>query len=163
MFHKLPDLDDETADKIGLTREQRQYVRGADAGKEDLGYSQALVRVEEHGTYPLHIVAGPFEKRVIDYEPADQEFIQQAISEQSEELLDFEAFVEDEARMNALTSRYDLSEDEATRLLNDGLSEAEIIDAVVATAQRNGTLKSSTLADGGEDAAKSDEEVNNDA
>jgi len=52
VFHKLPDLDDETADKIGLTREQRQYVRGADAGKEDLGYSQALVRVEEHG--PTH-------------------------------------------------------------------------------------------------------------
>jgi len=60
VFHKLPDLDDRTADKIGLTREQRQYVRGADAGKEDLGYSQALVRVEEHGTYPLHIVADPF-------------------------------------------------------------------------------------------------------
>jgi len=41
VFHKLPDLDDETADKIGLTREQRQYVRGADAGK---GGPSATVR-----------------------------------------------------------------------------------------------------------------------
>jgi len=164
VFHKLPDLDDETADKIGLTREQRQYVRGADAGKEDLGYSQALVRVEEHGTYPLHIVADPFEKRVIDYEPADQEFIQQAISEQSEELVDFDAFVENEAQMNALTSRYDLCEqEEATRLLDGELSEAEIVDAVVANAQRNGTAESSALADSGEDARQSDDEVSDDA
>ncbi|ACM58712.1 conjugation protein [Halorubrum lacusprofundi ATCC 49239] len=163
VFHKLPDLDDETADKIGLTREQRQYVRGADAGKEDLGYSQALVRVEEHGTYPLHIVADPFEKRVIDYEPADQEFIQQAISEQSEELVDFDAFVENEAQMNALTSRYDLCEQEATRLLDGELSEAEIVDAVVANAQRNGTAESSALADSGEDARQSDDEVSDDA
>jgi len=162
VFHKLPDLDDETADKIGLTREQRQYVRGADAGKEDLGYSQALVRVEEHGTYPLHIVADPFEKRVIDYEPADQEFIQQAISEQSEELVDFDAFVENEAQMNALTSRYDLCEQEATRLL-DGELQAEIVDAVVANAQRNGTAESSALADSGEDARQSDDEVSDDA
>jgi len=163
VFHKLPDLDDETADKIGLTREQRQYVRGADAGREDLGYSQALVRVEEHGTYPLHIVADPFEKRVIDYEPADQEFIQQAISEQSEELVDFDAFVENEAQMNALTSRYDLCEQEATRLLDGELSGAEIVDAVVANAQRNGTAESSALADSGEDARQSDDEVSDDA
>jgi len=61
VLHKLPELDDRTADKIGLTEEQRRYVRGADAGNEDLGYSQALVRVEEHGTYPLHIVADDFE------------------------------------------------------------------------------------------------------
>jgi hypothetical protein len=163
VFHKLPDLDDETADKIGLTREQRQYVRGADAGKEDLGYSQALVRVEEHGTYPLHVVADPFEKRVIDYEPADQEFIQQAISEQSDELVDFETFVENEARMNALTSRYDLCEEEATRILDDGFTEAEIIEAVVANAQRNDTLESSALADGGEDASQPEDRVSDDA
>ncbi|MDL0133429.1 VirB4 family type IV secretion system protein [Halobacterium salinarum] len=162
VFHKLPDLDDETADKIGLTREQRQYVRGADAGKEDLGYSQALVRVEEHGTYPLHVVADPFEKRVIDYEPADKEFIQQAISDESEELVDFEAFVENEARMNALTSRYDLCEDEATRILDDGFTEDEIVEAVVANARRNGTEETSALADGGEDASQSEEEASDD-
>jgi hypothetical protein len=162
VFHKLPDLDDETADKIGLTREQLQYVRGADAGKADLGYSQALVRVEEHGTYPLHIVADPFEKRVIDYEPDDREFIQQAISGQSEDLVNFDAFVENEARMNALTNRYDLCEEEATRILDDGVTADEIIDAVVATAQRNGTMEASARADGGADASLSNEEVRDD-
>jgi len=147
VFHKLPDLDDETADKIGLTREQRQYVRPWCRRWEGGPRLQSGTRpCRRTRTYPLHIVADPFEKRVIDYEPADQEFIQQAISEQSEELVDFDAFVENEAQMNALTSRYDLCEQEATRLLDGELSEAEIVDAVVANAQRNGTAESSALA-----------------
>jgi len=65
--------------------------------------------------------------------------------------------------MNALTSRYDLCEQEATRLLDGELSEAEIVDAVVANAQRNGTAESSALADSGEDARQSDDEVSDDA
>jgi len=70
--------------------------------------------------------------------------------------------VENEAQMNALTSRYDLCE-QATRLLDGELSEAEIVDAVVANAQRNGTAESSALADSGEDARQSDDEVSDDA
>ncbi|WP_408960796.1 VirB4 family type IV secretion system protein [Natrinema sp. 74] len=162
VFHKLPDLDDETADKIGLTEEQRRYVRRADAGKEDLGYSQSLVRVEEHGTYPLHVVADDFEKRVINYEPDDRTFIQQAISDQPEELVDFEQFVKNEARMNALTSRYGLCETEATRILDSGFTEDEILEAIVATARQSDTMETSTLADGGDDAIWFDEEVNDD-
>ncbi|WP_115864242.1 VirB4 family type IV secretion system protein [Halorussus litoreus] len=154
VFHKLPDLDDETADKIGLTREQRKYVRGADAGKEDLGYSQALVRVEEHGTYPLHVVADEFEKRVIDYEPDDREFIQQAINAEPEELVTFEEFVENEARHNALTNRFDLTDEEATHLLNDGLSQQEIVNAVVAQTFGSGTKPA--RADGGQSPAEND-------
>ncbi|WP_226043278.1 conjugal transfer protein [Natrinema sp. DC36] len=151
VFHKLPDLDDGTADKIGLTEEQRWYVRRADAGKEDLGYSQSLVRVEEHGTYPLHVVADDFEKRVINYEPDDRTYIQQAISDQPEELVDFERFVENEARMNALTNRYGLCEAEATRILDRGFTEDEIIEAIVATARQSDTVETSALADGGDD------------
>ncbi|AGB17381.1 hypothetical protein Halru_2810 [Halovivax ruber XH-70] len=110
VFHKLPDLDDETADKVGLTREQRQYVRSADAGKEELGYSQSLVRVEEHGTYPLHVVADDFEKRVIDYSPDDQAIIERAINSDPEEIVDFEEFLEGEAERNALRNRFGVSE-----------------------------------------------------
>ncbi|KDE56794.1 conjugal transfer protein [Halostagnicola sp. A56] len=131
VFHKLPELDDSTADKIGLTREQRQYVRGADAGKEDLGYSQALVRVEEHGTYPLHVVADDFEKRVIDYEPEDQAFLEQAISDEPAELLAFEEFVETEARQNALATRLNITAETASQLLDEDLTKAEVLDAVV--------------------------------
>ena len=163
VFHKLPDLDDRTADKIGLTEEQRRYIRQADAGKEALGYSQSLVRVEEHGTYPLHVVADDFEKRVIDYEPDDRTFIQQAISDQPEELVDFEKFVKNEARMNALTSRYGLCETEAARILDSGFTEDEFIEAIVATARQSDTMETSALADGGGDAIRFDEEVNDDA
>jgi len=131
VLHKLPELDDRTADKIGLTEEQRRYVRGADAGNEDLGYSQALVRVEEHGTYPLHIVADDFEKRVIDYEPEDQAFIEQAIRDEPAELLAFEEFVENEARRNALATRLDLTADTVSQLLEDKLTKEEVLDAVV--------------------------------
>jgi hypothetical protein len=145
VFHKLPDLDDETADKIGLTREQRTYVRGADAGKEDLGYSQALVRVEEHGTSPLHVVADEFEKRIIDYEPDDRAFIQQAISNTPDDLLKFEEVVEHEARANALTNRYGLSRSTAERLLNDGLSGRALLENLLLGKQNS----QPTVADGG--------------
>ncbi|WP_135827093.1 VirB4 family type IV secretion system protein [Halorussus ruber] len=157
VFHKLPDLDEETADKIGLTREQRKYVRSADAGKEDLGYSQALVRVEEHGTYPLHVVADEFEKRVIDYEPDDREFIQQAINAEPEEFVTFEEFVENEARRNALTNRFDLREEEATRLLEDDFSQQEVVDAVVAQTLGTRTSEATARMDGGSAPAESDQ------
>ncbi|WP_254533959.1 VirB4 family type IV secretion system protein [Natrinema gelatinilyticum] len=131
VFHKLPDLDDGTADKIGLTEEQRRYVRSADAGKEDLGYSQSLVRVEEHGTYPLHVIADEFETRVIEYEPADRTFIEQSISDEPAELLAFEEFVEREARKNALATRFDLTTAEAQDVLEGELSKEEVLEAVV--------------------------------
>ncbi|QCS44646.1 VirB4 family type IV secretion system protein [Natrinema versiforme] len=131
VFHKLPELDDRTADKIGLTKEQRQYIRGADAGKADLGYSQSLVRVEEHGTYPVHVVADDFEKRVIDYEPEDQAFIQQAMNDESAELLAFEEFVETEAQQNALATRLDITAETASKLLEEDLTKTEVLDAVV--------------------------------
>lgn len=152
VFHKLPDLDDRTADKIGLTEEQRRYVRGADAGKEDLGYSQSLVRVEEHGTYPLHVVADEFEKRVIDYEPDDREFIQRAISDDPVELLAFEEFVESEVQRNSLSTQLDITADEAARLLEADLTQEEIIDAVIEYATEADTDEVPVRADGGESA-----------
>ncbi|WP_247729559.1 VirB4 family type IV secretion system protein [Halovivax limisalsi] len=130
VFHKLPDLDEETADKIGLTREQRQYVRGADAGKEELGYSQALVCVEEHGTYPLHVVSDEFEKRVIDYTPDDRAIIEEAINTVPEELVEFEDFVEEESRWNALQNRFGLSEEMVAELTEYDISEQDIVEAV---------------------------------
>jgi len=163
VFHKLPDLDDEDGrqDRTDARAATvRPWCRRWEGGPRLQSGTRPCRRTR---TYPLHIVADPFEKRVIDYEPADQEFIQQAISEQSEELVDFDAFVENEAQMNALTSHYDLCEQEATRLLDGELSEAEIVDAVVANAQRNGTAESSALADSGEDARQSDDEVSDDA
>ncbi|WP_226042984.1 conjugal transfer protein [Natrinema sp. DC36] len=151
VFHKLPELDDRTADKIGLTKEQRQYVRGADAGKADLGYSQALVRVEEHGTYPLHVVADEFEKRVIDYESADQTFIQQVMNDESAELLAFEEFVESEAQQNALATRLDITAETASKLLEEDLTKTEILDAVVEQAleAETDTEEASIQTDGG--------------
>ncbi|MDF9748469.1 VirB4 family type IV secretion system protein [Natrinema salsiterrestre] len=150
VFHKLPDLGDETADKIGLTEEQRRYVRRADAGKEDLGYSQSLVRVEEHGTYPLHLVADDFEKRVINYDPEDQAFIEQAIREEPAELLAFEEFVENEAQRNALATRLDLSADAAGRLLEVNLTKEEVLDALVKYSLETDSEKSAVRPDGGE-------------
>ncbi|WP_229380274.1 VirB4 family type IV secretion system protein [Haloterrigena salifodinae] len=134
VFHKLPDLDDRTADKIGLTEEQRRYIRQADAGKEALGYSQSLVRVEEHGTYPLHVVADDFEKRVIDYEPADREFLERVIDAEPDELAEFEAFVEAEASRNALENRVDVPESELAAALEQGLDRDAVATALLEAA-----------------------------
>ncbi len=156
VFHKLPDLDDRTADKIGLTEEQRRYVRRADAGKEDLGYSQSLVRVEEHGTYPLHVVADDFEQRIIDYGPDDRTFIEQAISDDSAELLAFEDLIDTETRRNALTTQLDLTADEADRFLEADLTTEEIIEAVVEYRLGPDADEPRARADGGDSAPDSD-------
>ncbi|ELZ88834.1 conjugation protein [Haloferax elongans ATCC BAA-1513] len=147
VFHKLPDLSDEIADKVGLSSEQRDYVRRADSGEEERGYSQALVHVEEHGTYPLHIEADEFEKRIIEYEPDDRRVIEQAIHGAPEAFVDFQTFVEEQAHQNALTNRYGLSDDEVDRLLDSGLSTQDLLDAAVSTL-RNGADRA--RADGGE-------------
>ncbi|MFD1648041.1 VirB4 family type IV secretion system protein [Haloarchaeobius litoreus] len=156
VFHKLPDLDDETADKIGLTREQRQYIRSADAGKDELGYSESLVRIEEHGTYPVHVVADAFEQRVIDYEPEDQAFIEDAITEVPDEYADFESFVEEQAKQNALTNRYGLSPETADQLLEEGLSADDLLHAVAATAQEKQAREVAPRTDGGSAGGESD-------
>ena len=155
VFHKLPDLDDETADKIGLTREQRQYVRGADAGKEELGYSEALVRVEEQGTYPVQVIADEFEKRVIEYEPDDQAFIEQAVTDVPDEYADFESFVEHEAQANALTNRYGFSTESAEALLNGGLTADELLQAAAGSAHPQSDVVA--RADGGAMGGESNE------
>ena len=159
VFHKLPDLDDAIAEKIGLTREQRQYIRRADAGNDALGYSQALVRVEEHGTYPLHVVADAFEDHVIAYEADDREMIRDALSQQSPREAAFDAALETEARKNALVNRFNADPSRVERILEDGFTDDELIEAALAglrdtptgdadTSGEHGVLST----DGGQDA-----------
>ncbi len=159
VFHKLPDLDDETAEKIGLTEEQRRYVRSADAGKEDLGYSQSLVRVEEHGTYPLHVVADEFEQRVIDYDSADRTFIEQAINSDPEEYVSFEQFLENEAQRNALTNRFDIPESDVSRILEQGFTQEELVDAVLETTLTDGSSTTLSYSDESNQTQESESEI----
>ncbi|AQL41640.1 conjugal transfer protein [Halorientalis sp. IM1011] len=149
VFHRLPELDDETADKIGLTREQRDFVRGAQSGKEGLGFSQGLVQVQEHGTYPLHVVADDYETHVIDYDEDDQRIIKRAINDVPAELLDFQQRVEEEARQNALQNRFGLSDETVSRLAKRDVTEQDVVDAVVSQTLENGS-EPTARPDGGE-------------
>ncbi|MCD2205077.1 VirB4 family type IV secretion system protein [Halobacterium sp. KA-6] len=157
VFHKLPDLDDDIADKIGLTREQRQYIRRADAGNDALGYSQALVRVEEHGTYPLHVAADAFEDHVIAYESDDREIIQDALNKQSPRDAAFQDTLQAEAQTNALVNRLDVDPERVERILEDGFTDDELIETVLAglgDTPANGTTgeRGVLSTDGGQDA-----------
>ena len=66
IHHREPELDDATADRSGLSADQRWFVRNATAGSETTGYSEALLRADEHGDYPLTIRTEPFEQYLID-------------------------------------------------------------------------------------------------
>lgn len=69
LLHRIEGLDEELADELDLTNQQKEYVRTAMAGDEDAGYSEGLLGVADEGWYPIHVRANELEKRIIDYEP----------------------------------------------------------------------------------------------
>jgi hypothetical protein len=145
VFHRIPEFDDKTADRVGLTEEQRWFVRHADAGEEQRDYSEALVRIDEVGDYPIHIRADEFEKLVIDYEADDRRLIAELLDQDSDDLAEFRELLTGEAVKNALTSRYDLSEKTAIDLLQNGLADEEFIDGICTVIEK----EYQPVADGG--------------
>jgi hypothetical protein len=150
VHHREPDLGDQTAVKAGLTGEQQHYIQTAEAGKESIGqgqgFSQALVRVDEHGDYPLTIKTSWEEKRIIDLDAHGRDALDDVVDEKSPKLQQFEEFVYDHAMEQALTETYGMTPEQAETVL-DGLSDETLMDAVTIALERANV--ETTVADGG--------------
>jgi len=150
VHHREPDLGDTTAAKAGLTGEQQYYIQTAEAGKESIGdgqgFSQALVRVDEHGDYPLTIRTTWEEKRIIDLDAHGRAALDDVTDKIPAEIERFEEFVYAEAMEHELTEVHGLSPEAAERLLNE-VGEAELVDAASVALRRH--TANVAVADGG--------------
>jgi hypothetical protein len=155
VHHREPDLGDQTAAKAGLTGEQQHYIQTAEAGKESIGqgqgFSQALVRVDEHGDYPLTIKTSWEEKRIIDLDAHGRDALDDVVDEKSPKLQQFEEFVYDHAMEQALTETYGMAPEQAETVLN-GLSDEALMDAVTIALERADV--ETAVADGGAGATR---------
>ncbi|WP_158056553.1 VirB4 family type IV secretion system protein [Halorussus halophilus] len=66
LLHRQGNLTQAHADALGLTDAQAAFVRDAVVGKEGLGFSTALLDIDEDGTYPLRVTALPEEEALIE-------------------------------------------------------------------------------------------------
>jgi len=134
IHHREPELDDGTADRCGLSEDQRWFVRNATAGSETTGYSEALVRVDERGDYPLTIVTRPFERYLIDEIDGDAVGTAQpatvATAAERTRLLELAA---DRTCFERVVDRCSLDEETIARRLADGLDTEQLV-AGLATA-----------------------------
>lgn len=71
LLHRQGSLKPEHADALGLTDTQARFVRSATIGDDDLGYSHALLDIDEGGTYPLRVTALPEEESIIEGDESD--------------------------------------------------------------------------------------------
>lgn len=76
-FMHLDEMSDGIAGAIGLNHEEAHYVRNAQPGDEERGFSEALLAVDEDGErerYPMrvemHWEQNPHEFAICDYEPS---------------------------------------------------------------------------------------------
>ncbi|MFC6977025.1 VirB4 family type IV secretion system protein [Halomicroarcula sp. GCM10025709] len=150
VHHREPDLGEKTANRAGLTNEQQHYINTAEAGKESIGqgqgYSQALVRVDEYGDYPLTIRTSWEEKRVIDLDDHGRDALAALVDKQPEQIKEFEQFVYAHGLRHELTERFGLEPQQAEKVLS-GLSQEELMDSVRVALERNGAA--AAVADGG--------------
>ncbi|QIO25256.1 VirB4 family type IV secretion system protein [Haloarcula sp. JP-L23] len=160
VHHREPSLDVETAQRAGLTSEQQHYVNNAQAGKESVGngqgYSEALVRVDEQGDYPVQIRTSWEEKRVIDLDTTVDDPLEVLIENRPEQVEAFDEFLTHEAMVSDLTKQHGLTRDQAETLLS-GVSDAELLDALSVALDRatdaDEERSSSSSADDGQNAA----------
>jgi len=54
-LHFLKEMNEDWAGELGLTGPEMNYVKEADPGNEERGYSQALLKVNQKGCFPLKV------------------------------------------------------------------------------------------------------------
>jgi len=158
VHHREPDLGDKTAQKAGLTNEQQHYIQTAEAGKESIGdgqgFSQALVRVDEHGDYPLTIRTTWEEKRIIDLDIHGRAAMTELVDEIDPQIERFEQFVYNRAMRQKLVKSHGVDPETAEHILNR-LSEEELVDAISIAVEQESP--ETALADGGPTTSDSDQ------
>ncbi|WP_240479562.1 VirB4 family type IV secretion system protein [Haloprofundus marisrubri] len=70
-FHQLDGMDEHWANEFGLNHAQMRYVQNAVLGSEEVGYSEALVGVDNDWR-GIEVRTLPKEQRVIDFDAKEQ-------------------------------------------------------------------------------------------
>ncbi len=136
VHHREPGLDDETAKRGDLTDAQQWFIQSAEAGKQETGFSEALVRVDEHGDYPVRITTSPAEKTVIEYDDDARGELETILEEsEPEHVQELRDLLESEAVEQVLAERYDVPEPVARKLVEKGLTESELVAGVAAAVE----------------------------
>lgn len=66
-------LTDEIAETLDLNEPEKHFIRTAQAGDPELGYSEALLGVGDYGYVPIQVVASDLEEEIINYEPREDD------------------------------------------------------------------------------------------
>ena len=136
VHHREPGLDDETAERADMTDAEQWFVQSAEAGKQETGYSEALVRIDEHGDYPLRITTSEAEKTVIEYDDDSRDELEAILEEsEPEHITELKNLLENEAVEQTLAERYDVPEPVARKLVEKGLTESELVAGVAAAVE----------------------------
>ncbi|WP_129113856.1 VirB4 family type IV secretion system protein [Halegenticoccus tardaugens] len=73
IYQYLKEMDAGFADELDLTEAEVDYIKNAASGKEGQGYSEALLRVDEEGSYPIRVEMSdslnPCEFALVRYDP----------------------------------------------------------------------------------------------
>ncbi|EMA52021.1 VirB4 family type IV secretion system protein [Halococcus salifodinae] len=74
VFHYLKEMNPEWAAELGLSQAEMQYIRDAEPGDKEIGYAQALLRVDKEGCFPIKVEMSndlnPREFALIQYDPS---------------------------------------------------------------------------------------------
>jgi len=66
LIHRVQEEADKLAEWFGLSEREVNWVRTAQAGNDDDGYSEALLGIDGEGWFPLRVRASEFESEAID-------------------------------------------------------------------------------------------------
>lgn len=130
VFHKLSGLSQELADELELSEEQMDFVKHAAAGDEDLGYSEALVQIKEEGEYPLQVQVHDLELELIEH-GMDGKKLLGAIAGEEEDKQAFREFLETEGAIRTLFEYYDLPQEKARTLVENGVTYNQLVDSLI--------------------------------
>lgn len=64
-------INDHIAKTLDLNDQEKNFIRTAQAGSGDIGYSEALLGVGDYGYLPIRVVASEFEEELINLDPGN--------------------------------------------------------------------------------------------
>ncbi|MFB6186776.1 MAG: transfer complex protein, partial [Halobacteriaceae archaeon] len=73
LLHRVDENEEILSEWFGLTDREINWVQTAKAGDEEVGYSEALLGIDEEGWFPIRVHASDIETEVIDFDPKSKE------------------------------------------------------------------------------------------
>jgi hypothetical protein len=111
-------IDDHIAKTLDLNEPEKNFIRTAQAGSGEIGYSEALIGVGDYGYLPIRVVASDLEESIINY---DGDGLDETVGETADKPQTAESIASENPDPDELKEAH-AEVDE----LNDNLSDEEI-------------------------------------